>query len=45
MVEELGALGDRARRVVSNMPALTPQMRSAVQHVHDELMELRHDLR
>jgi hypothetical protein len=45
MVEELGALGDRARRVVSNMPALTPQMRSAVQHVHDELVELRHDLR
>lgn len=41
---DLQALGERARRVCANMPALTPQMRSAVQHVHDELAELQQDL-
>ena len=45
MVDELEVLGDRAQRVCRNMPALTAQMRSAVQHVHDELAELKHDLR
>ena len=44
LVDELELLGDRARRVCSNMPTLTPQMRSAVQHVHNELAELKHDL-
>ena len=44
MVDDLRVLGERARRVCSNMPALTPQMRSAVQHVHDELAELKQDL-
>lgn len=45
MVDELDVLGERAQRVCRNMPALTAQMRSAVQHVHDELAELKHDLR
>lgn len=44
MVEELGVLGERARRVCVNVPTLTPQMKSAVLHVHEELQELKRDL-
>lgn len=44
MVEELGVLGERARRVCVNVPTLTAQMKSAVQHVHEELQELKRDM-
>lgn len=44
MVEELGVLGERARRVCVNVPSLTAQMKSAVLHVHEELQELKRDL-
>lgn len=44
MVEELGVLGERARRVCVNVPTLTAQMKSAVLHVHEELQELKRDL-
>ncbi|MRV76358.1 hypothetical protein GJ700_32075 [Duganella sp. FT92W] len=44
MVEELGVLGERARRVCINVPTLTAQMKSAVLHVHEELQELKRDL-
>lgn len=44
VVAGLDALGERARRVCASMSTLTPQMKSAVQHVYDELAELKHDL-
>lgn len=44
MVDELGVLGERARRVCVNVPGLTVQMKSAVLHVHEELLELQRDL-
>lgn len=44
VVAGLDVLGERARRVCASMSTLTPQMKSAVQHVHDELAELKHDL-
>ena len=43
-VEDLGQLGDRAKRVCTSVPRLTPQMRSAVLHMHGELTELQHQL-
>ena len=44
MVDDLEHLGDRARRVCSNIPQLTPQMKSAVSYMHSQLSELKHDL-
>jgi len=44
LVGELHVLGERASRVCASVVTLTPQMRSAVKHVHDELIELGHDL-
>ncbi|MES2257332.1 MAG: hypothetical protein V4724_02380 [Pseudomonadota bacterium] len=44
MVGALELLGDRAKRVCSSVTTLTPQMKSAVKHVHDELSELKHEL-
>jgi hypothetical protein len=44
IVQELGVLGERARRVCVNVPTLTAQMKSAVLHVHEELQELKRDL-
>lgn len=44
VIDELESLGDRARRVCANIPTLTPQMKSAVKHVHDELSELKQHL-
>jgi hypothetical protein len=44
MVEELAVLGERARRVCVNVPTLTAQMKSAVLHVQEELLELKRDV-
>jgi hypothetical protein len=44
IVQELGVLGERARRVCINVPTLTAQMKSAVLQVHEELQELKRDL-
>jgi ribosome recycling factor len=41
MVDHLEQLGDRAQRVVSSGVPLTPQMKSAVNHMHNELSELK----
>jgi hypothetical protein len=44
-VDELEVLGERAKRVCSNVPQLTPQMKSAVHHMHGQLSELKQELR
>lgn len=44
MVDDLEQLGDRAKRVCSSGADLTPQMKSAVNHMHHELSELKHQL-
>jgi hypothetical protein len=44
VLDELEELGDRAKRVCSSGAQLTPRMRSAVLHMHDELSELKHQL-
>ncbi|WP_296001883.1 hypothetical protein [Rugamonas sp.] len=44
MVDDLEQLGDRAKRVCASGATLTPQMRSAVLHMHDELSELKHQV-
>jgi hypothetical protein len=44
MVDDLEQLGDRAKRVCSSGAKLTPQMRSAVLHMHEELSELKHQV-
>lgn len=43
MVEELGLLGERARRVCVNIPTVTAPLKSAVLHVHEELQELKRE--
>jgi len=43
-VDDLGQLGDRAKRVCTSGARLTPQMRSAVMHMHGELAELKHQV-
>ena len=44
LVDELELLGDRAERVCTSGLPLTPQMKSAVHHMHNQLSELKHDL-
>ena len=44
MVDDLEQLGDRAKRVCSSGADLTPQMKSAVNHMHHELSALKHQL-
>ncbi|MBA5605294.1 hypothetical protein H3H36_07975 [Duganella sp. FT3S] len=44
MVNDLELLGDRAKRVCSSGADLTPQMKTAVNHMHHELSTLKHQL-
>ncbi|CDG84796.1 hypothetical protein [Janthinobacterium agaricidamnosum] len=44
VVDELEQLGDRAKQVCGSGASLTPQMRSAVNRMHDELSNLKHQL-
>jgi len=44
VLDELEHLGDRAERVCASGLPLTPQMKSAVHHMHSQLSELKHDL-
>jgi hypothetical protein len=44
VVDDLEQLGDRAKRVCTSGAKLTPQMKSAVMHMHDELSELKHQV-
>ena len=44
VVNELEVLGDRAERVCASGLPLTPQMKSAVHHMHSQLCELKQDL-
>jgi acyl transferase domain-containing protein len=44
MVDDLENLGDRARQVCRSGAQVTPQMKSAVNRMHDELSDLKHQL-
>lgn len=44
LIDDLEHLGDRAKRVCTSVARLTPQMKSAVLHLHDELSELKHQV-
>ncbi|HAT29492.1 MAG TPA: hypothetical protein DCW29_01160 [Janthinobacterium sp.] len=44
VVDDLEQLGDRARRVCGSGANLTPQMKNAVLHMHEELSNLKHQL-
>lgn len=44
VVDDLEQLGDRAKRVCISGARLTPQMKSAVLNMHDQLSELKHQL-
>ncbi len=38
------SLGDRAKRACGTASSVTPEMKSAVLKVHDELSDLKHQL-
>lgn len=44
MVDELEQLGDRAKQVCGSGVNLTPQMKSAVMRMHNELSHLKHQM-
>jgi hypothetical protein len=44
VIDDLELLGDRAKRVCSSGLPLTAQMKSAVNHMHSQLSELKHDV-
>lgn len=44
MVDDLEELGDRARQVCRSGAPVTPQMKSAVNRMHDELSDLKKQL-
>jgi phage shock protein A len=43
-VDQMESLGDRAKRACGTASSLTPEMKSAVLKVHDELSDLKHQL-
>ena len=45
LVREMERLSERARQVCINVPRLSAHMRSAVNYMHGQVMELKRDLR
>lgn len=43
-VDQMESLGDRAKRACGTAAGLTPEMKSAVLKVHNELSDLKHQL-
>lgn len=43
-VDQMESLGDRAKKACGTAASLTPEMKSAVLKVHDELSDLKHQL-
>ncbi len=43
-VDQMESLGDRAKQACGTASSLTPEMKSAVLKVHDELSDLKHQL-
>ena len=43
-VDQMESLGDRAKRACGTATSVTPEMKSAVLKVHDELSDLKHQL-
>ena len=43
-VDQMESLGDRAKRACGTASSVTPEMKSAVLKVHDELSDLKHQL-
>jgi cell wall assembly regulator SMI1 len=44
MVDDLEELGDRAKKVCTSGGTVSPQMKTAVMRVHDELSNLKHQI-
>ena len=43
-VDQMESLGDRAKRACGTASSVTPEMKSAVLKVHDELSDLKHQM-
>lgn len=43
LIREMELLAERAKRVCTNLPHLSAQMKGSVSHMHSQIMELKRD--